>query len=221
MRYWAVSVLLITLMSPWAGWAQAGCGFRPLPLVRVQINERPLKIDHQFSAAALYAMPNNTQVRMTGKDHIGGLTQSEINANVTLSFDSETTFLAGNGCLWVTTLTVQMSLSPVVFIASDWPEGDCRYQAMLEHEMKHVETDRAVLKEFQSRMTNNFRSMIQPVAAQGPMASSSMYQAQENLVARVNQRLQSEMADLQQERDRRQQAIDTPEEYRALGARCR
>ena len=229
MRYFRMMAVVLGMMFP--GWAHAegSCNFGPLPLVRVNITEKPVRIDHSRSAEALSEMPNDTRVKMgRGPDivqknrwsPVGGLANNQIDASATVSFDSETTFLGGEGCLSVTNLTVQITLTPLVYIASDWPEGSCRYKAMLDHEMKHVDEDRAVLKDFKSLLENSFKTMLHEIATQGPMPTAAMYQAQNTTSVRLNQRLQSEMAVLAQMRDQRQQAIDTPSEYQSISMRC-
>lgn len=218
-------VVFVLMLMPVSGaLAQgfsSGCAFRPLPLVRVDVRENPVNINHQQTRSQLTAQPNNTHLRIPGAEAVAGLTANPIQATASLSFDSESSFLGGSGCLWLTTLTIQITAAPEISIAKELAENSCQYRAVLAHEQKHVAVDRELLQAFAKRIEPTFRDFAREMAVQGPLPSSVMYQAQNTTTNRINIRLQSEMTKFQHERDRKQQALDTAAEYHAIASQCR
>lgn len=215
--------VIVLLLIPTLARAQEfgnSCPFRPLPLVRVEIRAREPVILHDKTRQQLTSMPNNTHLRLGGPEAVGGLTSNPIDARAEMSFDSQTSFLGGEGCLWLTTLTIHLTMTPEINIARDWPEGSCIWRALLDHERRHVAADQDLLSRFKTRIEPKFSDLAREMAVQGPIPTSIMYTAQSTASSRINLRLQSEMIWFGQERDRIQQAIDSPQEYRALASQC-
>jgi len=105
----------------------------------------------------------------------------------------------------------------VVYLAKELPYRSCSYLAVLEHEMKHVRTDKAFVATYAPYLPDTLRRAIREI---GTVRASSSETAEKRLTASID----SVMADIGSDFSHRRQAmqiqIDTPEEYARLGSSC-
>jgi hypothetical protein len=123
-------------------------------------------------------------------------------------------------CLWVARIALRIeALDRRIWVIRERRPGTCAYDVVLGHERKHQEVDEAIVVAFVPKIE---KALQRRAAALGvvrvPVGERDA--AQQRLLAAVNETFQAQMRALQQERERRQQEVDTPAEYRRIGAAC-
>jgi hypothetical protein len=136
------------------------------------------------------------------------------NARIEMRWDE------GEACLWVASIALQIEAADRrIWVIRERRPGSCEFDAVLTHERRHQAVDDAVIDAFAPRLE---AALARRAAALGVarVHPSEREAAQKRLLAAVNETFQAEMRALQEERERRQEAVDTPAEYRRVGAAC-
>jgi hypothetical protein len=141
-----------------------------------------------------------------GKWVINGLTKSAI----TMQFGIEA--MKGSRCFGMTKIRITIGVGdPVkVLVADKYEPGTCQYNAILEHEMQHVD----ILRRGRILYAERFRQFAGIAASQGPF--QDMAQAQE----RVGGMMDVVSDELKRALTVAHATIDTAESYLANQARC-
>lgn len=105
----------------------------------------------------------------------------------------------------------------VVYVAREFPQGSCAFNHVLEHEAKHIAVNRQLLEEFsriaQSRLTQFMQQY-------GATRVASAAHAEQQLQRNINVILQEISTEMLAENQRRQQIIDSPQEYARNDTAC-
>lgn len=203
-----------------AGEAMASCNARDLPQVIVTLEMPPTHTDTTRSLEELSQIQNNTRLGVLDGHHVGGLAVGDIQAETQISFDNDVNFFTGATCVWVQALQVNLSLHSMIYIARELERGTCDYRELLAHERKHVAIDQEIMTKYRAEMRAFLEQRLIFDGVVGPVPVNLARGAQSDLVRQVGQLVDTKMQALHQERDARQQALDTPEEYARLNAAC-
>ncbi len=151
--------------------------------------------------------------------HTQGLTQSSF------EFDHNIPYITtdlGNGlfCIQVQSVEMKIILRPQVWVANEFPPGSCMYNAVKEHENKHVNVDRITT----DRHLPQFRAALTEVSQnQGVFGPASYIEVNQELNQFVQEVLNvagDETDRMQAEDNRAQRMVDTLQEYRRVAAEC-
>jgi len=126
-----------------------------------------------------------------------------------------------HGCVFLHKIDLKINLDPKVYVANDFKEGSCMHKAVLEHEMKHVRVNREVINEYVQKMGVALQKTINARnGAYGPIPVADVPKVQENFVNSFNRIVMQYNEAMLKEAARRQQGVDTIEEYESVGADC-
>lgn len=127
----------------------------------------------------------------------------------------------GRVCLWYDEITVNVRLTPQIYIAKEVHEDRCMRKATMDHEMKHVRVDREVINEF-SRSVGKaiFEALQERGFKAGPMPAAMSRDAADRMRRTVYQIVEHEYKKLELIRTERQRAVDSREEYDRVQAQC-
>lgn len=120
--------------------------------------------------------------------------------------------VSGNGCYAPTRVEIVLGVGdPVeVLIADRYAPGTCQYQAVLEHEMQHVD----ILRRGRQIYGERYRAMVMGAALQGPFPDERSAQSR---IAGMIDVVGDEMTRALYQANA---SIDTAESYLANQARC-
>ena len=104
-----------------------------------------------------------------------------------------------------------------VYLAREYPTGSCQYRAVLEHENQHVAINRRYFERYIPRMR---RVLEAATRRMGSFWVADPQTAGQAAADRLQQALKPTLAELERETRRANAAIDTPESYRQVSARC-
>jgi hypothetical protein len=128
----------------------------------------------------------------------------------------------GRTCIGLDKIEVTMTITPHIYMASEFRKQECQYAAFFTHEMKHVETDKILMLEYKPRMKD---ALMLALALPGdimigPVSAPDIEAAKTTLRARVQGAMDGIYTLMMQERMNRQKKIDTWGEYAGLSNAC-
>lgn len=196
------------------------CAVKAPPQVFFVYSEKAPVIHHNLSAQELGRNWPKTDAAMRAEFPVtGGYTSGKIKAD----FDMQFAYQAYRGdrfCLWPVTVRVKVSYTPNVFIASDYPEGSCRYKDTKAHEYRHVQADIAALKKYLPALEGAARAETKRMQAPPPLSHARMVETRQAFVDGVQAAISGPLNALDVERKQKQALIDTRQEYQRASRAC-
>ncbi len=203
--------------------AAIDCKKQALPPVRVSPSKSVIQYDNSKSQDELDLMEIDT-VNPYGQNketHVGGLMSGEIRVEHQIGFVQERYEQINQACLHYDSVTVNMIINPTIYIARENPVGSCSYNAILEHEKKHVEADRIVVNKYAKRIGEALSYALNKYGATfGPFEASRVAAVQTKLQTYIDGIVKAEVDKMNKERMIIQQSIDSLEEYERVRRLC-
>lgn len=199
------------------------CSRQPPPPVRVFPSLGDVRHDNSRSQYDLNKMEIDT-VNPYGEreTHVGGLMSGEIRVEHKVNFVQERYEQLGLTCVHYDAITINMVINPTIYIAREHRPGTCRYNAILEHEKKHVEADRLIVNKYARRIGEALSfAMNKYGATYGPFGQDEVDGVQRRLQHYIDGIVKTEVSAMNAERLIVQQSIDTLEEYERVRKLCR
>lgn len=153
-----------------------------------------------------------------GTDRVTGLTVSRFAIGIRSEY-----LLEGDGRTWCVKdirATVTMGFDPVVvYIPREFRRGGCAYRAVSAHEMKHVRTNRTVIR----RVKPSVRRLIANAVrrAGGRFCSPTRNATKNKASVAIEAGMQAITALVDRESDTLQRHVDTKAEYRRVSRSCK
>jgi hypothetical protein len=124
------------------------------------------------------------------------------------------------GCIFIDKIAVHVVLSPLVWVANEFPNGSCMYQAVRGHEMKHVNADRIVTTERLTHLRMVLGQLARGEGVIGPMPPDQMHAAADAFIIKLKATLQQEASAFFDAERTAQHNIDTLQEYQRVQNLC-
>lgn len=194
----------------------------PLQGVEMSFTNNPPVITNDKSSAELGQYQVSTTFARSQNEvfTLGGLHLSEVAPQYVISFDISSN-TPNQFCVAPVAVRVSIEYAPRVMIASEWQPGSCRYKVILDHEMRHVNTDIIAFNEFLPRIRKSLEESARKMQQMGPMAESSVEKAKGIMVDALREKLVAEVEEFQKIRFARQQMIDTRQQYLLESRLCK
>ncbi len=222
MRLAGLTGFILGLMIFVSTAAQAQSCVAPRPVIQVKTLETPVTFDISKSVTELSAMEMTGTSPFPAHYHteIGGVMSGEITVSHNMIFSHTQTDEAR--CVFLKQVTVTIEISPSIYIASDFQGRSCWFKEIFAHEAKHVAVERAVMNKYAGRFTDALNLILmEPADYTVPVASDKGFeQAQRELQTGMEHALGVMFNQMTRERNERQQAIDTLEEYQRIARIC-
>lgn len=201
----------------------SACPAEPIDtIIHVKLVTPEPVIDHSKSRYDLRDFNVSTKSPYGDKNftHVNGLMQGpvELKTNMTIAWQSNS--VQKENCFWYRTVTLTLKLNPTIYVAEEIPKGTCYYNAIIAHEMKHVEVDRGLVRDYQNILYDAIENYVQSA---GPIDHSPLGDektAQKKLTKDLEKQVQQIHARMRQDRIERQAAIDTLGEYNRVADEC-
>lgn len=128
---------------------------------------------------------------------------------------------SGNLCIYYKDIKVEFMLDPTIFVSKDHLSHSCEHKAIEEHEMKHLMTDRQLVNEFSALMGKAiFDDLDNHGYVWGPIYPDQIEGTVQEMEVSLRAVIEPFLPKLQKERKRRQQLVDTVEEYERVSQMC-
>jgi len=203
--------------------AEVECKTKFQPKVKILPSKSRVKYDFTKTKAQLNNVDVDT-VSPYGPSHktqVSGLMSGSIQVKHETSFMHESYEQLGRGCLYLKQIDVTVHIDPTIYIASEFPKGSCMHSAVLAHEYKHVRVDQLIVNKYSRIIGDAMKRFInQSGTSYGPFESERLPHVQNNIQNSLNKVLRDYSDRMNNERRKKQQAIDSYEEYESIGKRC-
>jgi hypothetical protein len=192
------------------------------PNIKVIPKASPIEYVHDWTMEELTARGTDTisPYPRHAVTKTGGTTASEIQLETGMKFQHQTYPDLGVGCIYYNEIKLTISLNQRVYIAKDYSKNSCEYREILEHEKKHVRIDREIVNKYAAKIGEALRLSINNALARGPYPVNRLPQIQSDMRDYIASVVKTQQSLMEEERFRRQQAIDTFEEYERVRQAC-
>ncbi len=195
---------------------------RLVPEIEVVAHEKDPTFSYNSSSAELTKNATNAYTPPGAEGpawHKGGLTQSGTTFEQKMNYTVES-FPDGEKCIYVDKITLVVTGSATVWVANDFAPGSCMYEAVREHEMKHVNAHAAVLTTHIGRLKDALVNVSRYQTVFGPGNEANINQRYDAYVNQVNTVVNDEFTVYKYDEGKAQQAIDTLQEYQRISHLC-
>lgn len=208
-------MLALPLLALAAGPAQALTCPASRPAVHVRVEAAAPAIDN--------TLPQPELQKIAGKAYHGGRTLGLYRGGIRTRWRTRIgqQRVGGLACRWLEEVAIDIVASPrTIYVTRERRPGTCPYDSVLAHERKHQAADDAVIAEFAPRLEQAVARAVAAFPPPSPVPSGEAAAVQRRLTAAVEQAVNGVLEALDTARRARQAAIDTPREYRRVGAAC-
>ncbi|MEO0393786.1 MAG: hypothetical protein AAF213_11180 [Pseudomonadota bacterium] len=209
--------MLAGLSAPWQT-AQAACQRSTTP-PELEVNIVPWQIryDYTRSQAELSALVERHSWLSAGHS-ARGLYQAELMHRYLIEFDEEVGGWTSPNCLAVSRVAVDLTyFQPTIFLAKELAWARCVAIEVRKHEQKHARVDRDMMDWLGQLMRGE---LVKWVGIRAPTAVDDLETAKARHDAELKTKIEQVINLYVSERNKRQLAIDTPEEYARIDAAC-
>lgn len=125
------------------------CAITQAPIININQQTKPIQYDHSKSSAELTAMKSDTisPYGLNVDTATGGLRHDRPQMLARVETNNLYNKETQNFCMSYSTITIGILLQPKIYIAKEFNNGECG-KMVLEHEKKHVTTDRWVMNKY-------------------------------------------------------------------------
>lgn len=198
------------------------CNLPDAPQIFVKPSSLPTKYNHRKSIEELSSRQADT-ISPYPKHAIvqtGGITASQIEVKTSLNFEHQSWRSLGVGCVYFDRIDVTIQLDPTIYVAKDYKKRSCHYGEVLKHEKKHVRVDKEVLNKYARKIGEALRLSINNAPSRGPYPLERLEEIQISMQEYVASVIKTQQSLMEEERFRRQQEVDTFEEYERIRLAC-
>ena len=199
------------------GDAHAACNPTGLPSLEVRVVPWQVRYDYTRTQVELSALVNR-HAWLTPGHSARGLYQSELMHRHLIEFDEQLGGWTSPNCLGVSRVALELTyFEPTIYLAKELQWARCVAIEVRRHEEKHARVDREMMEWLNQLMRGELTKWL---AARGPREVSDVETAKARDNSDLDRAIERTVALFVQERNKRQQAIDTPQEYARIDAAC-
>ncbi len=215
-------VALVLLAQPVQAAKEPWCKADTAPQIKISASANTLKYNFRLNEKQLGGFKIDTKSPYAKHviTDVGGLMQGGIEMRQSMRYKSLTNPRYKQTCMWYDSIEVKITFDPTVYIASEFPQGTCRHNAIMQHEMKHVQVDRQMVNKYADLIGKAIKKEIDTKPMYGPVPESQKAAMQQTMNHRMEQIMRSYSNIMDAERSLLQQQIDSIEEYERVDNVC-
>lgn len=204
---------------------QIECTMKQAPEITVRAKGLETEIDTSKSIRDLNAFKPSIDTKSPYGEgvetHIEGMMHGQIGLRGGYMFATETYSELGKVCMYVSNVEVIFEVDPKIYIAREYTPGSCHYNAVLEHERKHVKVDRMIVNKYTNIVVKAVNNTLKKVGyVHGPYDVSQLPALQKQIGGIVDSVIEQFYKNMNAERKALQQQVDSLEEYRRVDSMC-
>ena len=198
------------------------------PEIKIEISEGPIRFNTNKSRSQLTQMKDESPIYSPYSPNdmhnslVGGMMSGVLRLDHKMNFVQHYNPGSGDGCVHLDEVTVQIHLSPKVYIASEFRDNACWFGEILSHELKHLDVDRSVSHQYSTHIDQALKMALNTPSNywSGSIERADMGTAKDKIKAQVESILNAAFKSMSKERSYLQRSVDTPEEYQAITNAC-
>lgn len=197
-----------------------GCPDYIPPNVVINPLDAPPKLDETLNLASIRLMALDHKKDLSGAQHDTPVALTA--ASLQLGSHFEITVRGRSDdplvCAQIKSFKLDFGFNDTtVYMARELERGTCAYDTVLDHERRHIATDRLLVQSIAPNLETQLRDAI---ASIGVIRASSGQVAQTQIHRMLQDYLRALGASLSQVRQKHQSMIDTDDEYERLSRSC-
>ena len=198
------------------------------PAIHVTITESPVQFETDKNRHELTVMRKKTPIYSPYSPHdmheslVGGMMSGILRLDHKLNFVQHYNPASGDGCIGLDSLSVNINLSPKIYIAREFRSDACWFQEIFTHELKHLEVDRNIARQYNGWIQSGLESAFSHAHSywSGPMAQKELVYAKNRIKKNVETLLNKTFEAMSQDRAYLQKRVDSEEEYHMISHAC-
>lgn len=216
-----ISLFCFILSSPQAQARDVyGCPRFEAPEITVNIITAPPKINHDNDLSGIRRIADNNKKDIAlGDNEIPvGLTSAAMSLGTQYRIMTAKSQKDPMVCSQMTKLEIDYGFEETtIYMPTELKRHTCSYQAVLRHEYKHVNTDRAFIKRTAPRLRKELKKIAKKL---GVVRSGSTKFAQKKISKELDKKVKALGKKYSAQRRKWQKRVDTPQEYKRIGKSC-
>jgi hypothetical protein len=190
--------------------------------INIKLDMPEPKINHSKSRYDLqdFNVSTKSPYGKGGFTHVNGLMRGPMELSTKLMIAWQNNPDNQENCFWYQSINLTLKLRPVIFVANEIRRDTCYYNAIVEHEMKHVEVDRGLLRDYQNIIYDTIDNYVRQHGMVDNIPTGQEKEAQAQLSQALEDELRKIHARMHEERIQRQAQIDNVKEYDRVSDQC-
>jgi hypothetical protein len=208
------------------------CSSYVSPQLNIIFDGTHSEINHTLTVSEIEGMlkgrPLSTELQYYYNSHfkdsaVPGITLMKLDTDIKVN--TKHLFQDGRptGCLQIDDIQIKMTMQQTVYIGNEYPEESCNYEAILQHEKKHLKANQSITRNYdtvlQSAIRNQVDSYLKGLGT-GPFYNSDIKKIRKEVVSRISALVAEEQEPLSKEIYIAHKNIDTAEEYKNVSTQC-
>jgi len=176
---------------------------------------------HDLSTPQIEAIKLGTGDTADLQYHINGLTQAGYETDTQFHCGGYKRWFKDEYVMWIDSMTVEFTYNTLnVYVSNAYPEGSCQYEQILAHEKQHVEINREVYKEFQTKIQDRMAAATDLPTHSHPITTLNWDEGKENMGKMISDVVNPVFDEFNSELSLRNGQLDSAENYTELKNRC-
>jgi len=151
---------------------------------------------------------------------VGGLMHGGIKMDEKMEFGTLTNSGTGETCIYYNKIDVGFHIFPTIYIASEYPQNSCMFNAIRAHELKHINVDRDIVNRYAKGVGQAIQAEIKRQYIYGPAPTADKVALQMTIKQRMEGIMKVYSDAMDAERRKRQQDVDNLQEYERVNHLC-
>lgn len=212
----AATVLSLMLLGSFSVMAQSDTTVLPVNLTLTPVFDRP-DYNYTTNIATIQQLAIDTKTSITESLTLG-LTRYKPFLQFSVPIKGWTDTSTGVSCMHLEDANVEFGYHEVtVYIANEIPYQSCGFNEIYQHEQKHISVNWQVLQDYTPLIQKTLQDYLNKF---GVICTSNPHQTQEQLNETFHTMLSKWNDQINAENHRRQQLVDSPEEYSRITNSC-
>lgn len=197
------------------------CNAPTIPKIRIVPKTQAVKYNMKKSLKSLQ-QPDSNIPDFGENMQVRGYMDAKINHKKDVKFSAKALPDGQGTCSWYKSVDVEIMIEPTIVIAKEVARDKCMRKAVIEHEMKHIRTDRQMINEVSHILGKRvFAAMKAKNFVGGPVPDEKIQDLADQMGGDVYRVINETLEAANKERHKRQSAVDTRAEYSRVTALCK
>ena len=197
--------------------AEGSCNGYVPARIDVQVFFDPVDYQYYTPMLAIRKISNDGKENGQSEAWPVGLSTGQIYLKATTDILKMRSGYSQTACTQIKAMRVQFGFKDnKIYVAREFPRRSCPFRQVLEHEEKHKNVDRSILKDYQDRLRADFAAFAMEIGVLRGGGGG----AERQIDAMLKDRLDKLSQELQSERRARQGQVDSEEEYQRIQDSC-
>ncbi|MGE4313014.1 MAG: hypothetical protein AB7E85_01920 [Pseudobdellovibrionaceae bacterium] len=150
--------------------------------------------------------------------HTFGLASTNFQMSWTIAHKGQANRYGGQACIWYDAINFNITMKPMIYVASEYPPNSCQYKEVMKHERMHLEADRQVINKYMQILGKELYDAMGQQYVYGPFPLAQKEAMFTQMSDRVTSIVTGVKDRMQVERRQMQSQVDSLQNYEQTAA---